>query len=93
MTFSLVIQAEAADDLQQAYEWYNLQQPGLGERFLKEISSCLDAISEYHTNYSFFSGKYRCKKAKHFPYLVLYEIEDLNIIIVRILNAKRKFVK
>ena len=34
MSFQLVLQSEAVIDIQEAFEWYEAQQPGLGYEFV-----------------------------------------------------------
>jgi len=37
MTYSIKIELEAHDDIQQGIDWYNTKQPGLGKKFHQEV--------------------------------------------------------
>jgi len=37
MSFKIFIDSRAADDIDNAYDWYEQQQPGLGDLFLEEL--------------------------------------------------------
>lgn len=39
MSFEIVIQSEAILDIQEAFEWYEEQESGLGFEFIEEIES------------------------------------------------------
>jgi hypothetical protein len=41
---SLIILAEAEQDTAQAYAWYEEQEPGLGEEFLRCVDACIHLI-------------------------------------------------
>jgi len=40
----LVIAPEAEQDLADAYAWYEIRRPGLGEEFLSCVGACIEAI-------------------------------------------------
>lgn len=75
MSYRLVIQAEATFDIQEAFEWYEKQNPGLGYRLLNEIEIGLSKLSDHPQNYTAINEKYRRFKINRFPFLLIYEIE------------------
>jgi plasmid stabilization system protein ParE len=47
MTGRFIIRPRAERDIQSAYDWYESQEPGLGERFLQAVRKRLEAIREF----------------------------------------------
>ncbi len=69
--FSIEIFQTATDDLQEAFDWYEEQSTGLGERFVNQVDDYLDLIRKNPYQFAIqFSGKYRiCAYLGHFPFL------------------------
>ena len=44
MTRRFIVRPRAERDIQSAYDWYESQEPGLGERFLEAVQKRLEAI-------------------------------------------------
>jgi hypothetical protein len=42
--YHLIIQQRAVKMATHAYQWYEKQQPGLGDSFLTEVEDCYDRI-------------------------------------------------
>ena len=73
--FFIDVHPEVASDYTQAYDWYEAQQKGLGERFLQEVRKQLRQIS---TNPEIHGTKnkkgFREAIVRHFPFLIVYKI-------------------
>jgi toxin ParE1/3/4 len=77
-TIKLVIAPEAADDIQQAYSWYERQRTGLGEGFLTCVDACLATIRRSPELHAPVHENYRRALIRRFPYMIFYEyIEDV----------------
>ena len=48
--FNLDLVAEAEDELSEAYDWYEQQLPGLGNKFYKEVNHYLTLLEHDHFN-------------------------------------------
>ena len=46
MTYSIFVQTEAQQDIQQAYDWYEEQLSDPGEEFLEEMYSIFEKLKE-----------------------------------------------
>jgi plasmid stabilization system protein ParE len=46
MRYKIIIRPEAEDDLEEAFQWYGEQSPGLGLDFLRCIDAAFDIIIE-----------------------------------------------
>ncbi len=72
--FSIDIEPEALDDIQNAIDFYNSCKPGLGKRFYKAIDKHFIFLQK---NYSLFEIRYddiRCMKVAKFPYMIHYRV-------------------
>ena len=56
---NLVILPEAEQDAAQAYSWYEEQDPGLGEEFLRCVDACLQVIQRNPGVYQVIHEDYR----------------------------------
>jgi plasmid stabilization system protein ParE len=82
----------AQNELDSAYNYYEAEQSGLGDRFQREVAKSISRIVNQPKLYQPV-GKYSRRCLVHtFPYSVIYQIrskEDL-VLIVAIANLHRK---
>jgi hypothetical protein len=79
--FKLQFSPHALNDIEEATAYYNLQQPGLGKRFAKQVLVITQSIK---TNPEFASVRYddiRCAAVAKFPFLVHYTFEKENNLV------------
>lgn len=83
MPYALNIKEEARLDLLEAYQYYEQEQIGLGDRFLIEIHNRLTDISQYPENYSYIDNRkvLRDVLLKSFPYVIVYEFSKAEITV------------
>lgn len=83
MLYQLIILKTAAEDTEEAFNHYEKIRPGLGDRFLAEVLKRFEEISKHPQYYGFIDEQHiiRDVKLKTFPYLVVYEVEEANIIV------------
>lgn len=75
--FSINFLQTATADLQESFDWYEEQSVGLGDRFVNEVDHHLDLISENPFQFAVqFSEKYRFALLKHFPFRIVYRIDE-----------------
>ena len=77
-------------ELDETIEYYNIESPGLGDVFLEEFLSCLKRIGEFPEAWHQNSQRTRRCRTRRFPYGIIYQIRDYDIIIVAIANLHRK---
>ncbi len=92
MSFVLVTTANARRDIQEAIDWENRRQLGLGKRFLIDLDEKLSALV---TTPYLGSVRYldvRCLPTYIFQYLIHYTVDEVNqrIVILRVLHTSRK---
>jgi len=66
------------------------QGEGLGYEFIEEIEICYQKLSAYPERYSYINQLYRRIKTDRFPYILIYEIGDDEVIINSVRHVKRK---
>ncbi len=91
MSFNLVLQSEAVIDIQEAFEWYEGQKPELGLEFITEIKEGFEKICNHPLYYSAINNRFRRLKINRFPYLIVYELDELSVLIVAIKHTSKKF--
>jgi plasmid stabilization system protein ParE len=82
----------AIEEIDEAYEYYEDQMPGLGNEFLSEILDAFKKIKSQPKIWTPFSRRTRRFLAKKFPYGIIYQIKEKHdeILIIAIAHLHRK---
>lgn len=80
----------ATQELEDATEYYELEQPGLGRRFKQEVKKAALRISEYPEAWSIEHGEIRKCLLHRFPYKLLYSIEEDHAFIIAVAHLHRR---
>ena len=86
---NLVILPEAEQDAAQAYIWYEEQDPGLGEEFLRCVDACLQVIQRNPGVYQVIHEDYRRGVIRRFPYVIFYEYLDNTIVVYAVFHCSQ----
>lgn len=90
MAFNLLIRPEAEDEINDAIDWYESKQVGLGFDFLMHLQGYFEILK---TEIPIFQIKrkpsYRELPLVRFPYVIIYEVIDNTIIIYSIFNTNQ----
>jgi plasmid stabilization system protein ParE len=70
MILPVVLRPEAEGDLHDAHSWYERQQPGLGNRFIAQVSAAFERLGERPGMYSLVWEDVHSCRLHTFPYLV-----------------------
>lgn len=93
MNWKVVARRQAEDDIIEAADWYDTQNPGLGDQFVEEILLVLDALEVNPLLHCIRhpTKNIRWRYPRRFPYRVIYEvIQDQKLVIVAaVLHAAR----
>lgn len=89
MIFELRIQSEAILDIQDAYEWYEQQQSGLGAEFIEEVEVGFSKLRQHPFHYGTINAHLRRVKIDRFPYLIVFEIKE-SVVFITSLHHVRK---
>lgn len=91
MNYLLEIRDKALEEINESYEYYEEQQIGLGDYFTSDVYKTIRYIQKFPLHFNKFIKNYRQAKTDKFPFLVVYEIEEENevIIIISIFHTSR----
>jgi len=88
MQFKILDQAES--DLDDAYDYYEYELDGLGEKFLEEFKKAIKRILNHPHAWSPVQDNVRKCILTKFPYNIIYAIEDNMIIILAVAHQHRR---
>ena len=77
-------------ELNEAAQYYELENPGLGSSFLKEVDRCLQSIEEHPEAGVILRGSVRRRLLRQFPCALLYKIKPSSVRILAVMNLKRR---
>lgn len=85
----IVILPAAAQDVDDAYSWYERQKNGLGKRFFTAINSSFQSIQRTPAGYQMVHPRYRKVVLRGFPYAIFYREEEEQLFIAAVLHTAR----
>jgi plasmid stabilization system protein ParE len=81
------IRPRAEMDLQQAWQWYEREQSGLGDKFLAEMRELIQSLHEYaERTPEYYRGFHRLL-APRFPHKIFYRIQGDRVIVFLVLHT------
>ncbi len=91
MKYTISFLADAVSDLDEAYLWYELNQPGLGNLFIRNVEEAFEAISVNPSSFVRIHKETRRFLVHKFPYGIYYLTDDKNseIKVVGVIHFKR----
>src|SRR5687767_187305 len=91
MAYNIIIKEEAHLDTSTAYDYYENEQKGLGEEFLEELEKRYHDLMSHPFNYGFIDDQQiiRDVKVDRFPYVIIFEVIDENVIVYAVHNTYR----
>ncbi len=89
MSMPLILTPAAEADLAAAKAWYERQQRGLGEDFLKCVEEALDRIRLLPEAYRQVAPGVRRVIVRRFPYGVYYRVDLSQIAVLAFYHSKR----
>ena len=89
MTYQVLIQPEAELDLQEAFNWYEANNRGLGSEFVRTIDASLAEIQRNPFGCPVVHRELRRKLIRRFPYGIFYLVESETIQIIACFHVKR----
>lgn len=89
MTLPLVLAPEAEDDLHDAAAWYDTQQPGLGDAFLRSVEASFARIQRLPKSCPCDEGGIRSALLHRFPYAVRFRVQEKRIEVIAVWHGRR----
>ena len=69
----VIFTPEADDDVAGSYDWYESQEPGLGEDFLRSVEACVSGIQRHPEMCPAAIDEFRRAPIRRFPFEIFYE--------------------
>lgn len=76
-------------DVADAFEWYELQQAGLGDRFRQSLRKLVDQIEFNSEGFSIVEDRVRVGQVRNFPYGVYFEVFEHETLIFALIHLNR----
>lgn len=93
MLFNLIIKEEAHQETIEAYNYYEEQLIGLGERFLNLLQKRYTDLSNHPAHYGFINNDENLNLREvllaKFPFVVVFEIIHNDVVVYAIHNTHR----
>ena len=91
MSYRLVIRPAALADIQEAAEWYDDQDQGLGKDFARAVFEAIDSLPANPLIHRLRDRRrnVRWLLTHRFPYRIAYQMEDELITIFAVLHTAR----
>lgn len=89
MSYEVIFKEEADREVIDSYLWYEKQQPGLGEFFLREVEKHINIIKKNPQLYAIRHNNKRAAVLRRFPYLIAYEQIENQIIVYAVFNTNQ----
>lgn len=83
---TLRFRPEVAAELQDAREWYEARQPGLGDELFVELESVLTRIDGSPRSFAKVHGEVHRALLRRFPYAVFFVVEPDAMVILAVLH-------
>ena len=87
MATKLVLTAEAATEVTEAYGWYENRRRGLGEEFLTCVEASINNLVRFPDLHAVVYQRFRRALVRRFPYAVFYEFTGDTVVVFGVLHT------
>jgi plasmid stabilization system protein ParE len=84
-----VFRPAAAADIERAYIWYERERAGLGEEFLAEVFTSVQAVADRPEAFPVLHRQTRRALVRRFPYALFFRVVDERIVFVACFHVRR----
>jgi len=88
MTYQLSVKQEAQEEILNGFLWYESKSKGLGTRFVGEVEKVMEYVGKYPHHFQVKYKEYREAVVPRFPYVVVYEIFESEVVVYSVFPAK-----
>ena len=89
MTYKIILENRAITDSKTAYNYYELIQVGLGDRFMRALEGRINSIRLNPKLFRKIKDEIRQVSLKKFPFVIIYEIFEDIVIVYAIFHTSR----
>jgi plasmid stabilization system protein ParE len=87
--YHIILKPRAILMVKEAYEWYEKQKKELGEEFLGELDTVYKKLKAHPQYYSKVKKDFRQCKLKRFPFVIIYQLSENQVLIFAVFHTKR----
>ena len=77
-------------DYRAAYAWYRERGEHLADSFEAAVDRALELITETPGRFAKYDDRHRCYLLRRFPYLIVYRVEDNQVLVVAVAHGRRQ---
>ncbi len=88
--YAIIFYEDAKKDIIEIAKWYDLQMDGLGNRFEKYLGYAVQKLITHPLAFGLLFKDVRKIKLNTFPYIIFYQVIELNVHIYGVIHTKRK---
>ncbi len=89
MTYQIGVRPEAAREVQDAFDWYEEKNEGLGLEFLRAAEACMAGVQHNPRASPAVHNEVHRALLRKFPYALFYIVKEENIIVLACFHVKR----
>ena len=92
MTWEVRLRPRAEADLEEARDWYEERQAGLGEQFIDAVALAMETLAAAPERQPEYYRGFRRLLLSRFPYKVFYRVEGSSVLVFRVLHGRQDHV-
>ena len=89
----VIFTSRANNDVLTAFDYYESAQKDLGSYFLDSLENTIISIESNPDIYKFVHKSFQQAKIKRFPYVIVFECSNTEIIILTVFNTYQNPIK
>ncbi|MCI0357437.1 MAG: type II toxin-antitoxin system RelE/ParE family toxin [Planctomycetaceae bacterium] len=89
MTIPIIVRPAADADIDEAHDWYERKQAGLGKSFVSKIDEAMEKLRRSPDLGIVVHKQLRRLAVDRFPYGVFYLVEAQRIVVVGVIHGRR----
>ena len=89
MSLPIVFRAEADEEFNEAFDWYETQRVGLGSAFAAEVKELLDRISTNPLMYPCIRADIHKAVVRRFPFAIFYRPHLDRVEVIAVFHGRR----
>lgn len=89
MSHTIRFREEALSEYEDAARWYEQQTAGLGDEFVNEVEAVVARVSANPRMHAKIYQDVRRAVVRKFPYIVLYQVEPTEVVIISVFHTSR----
>lgn len=93
MLYEIKVDDKVTSDFAQAFEYYDNISEKLSKNFHSSFLLALDKLSHKPENYFNVSKRFRRITLQKFPYMLVYEVKDTQVIVRALFHQSANFSK